>query len=102
VHRLCDSYAKGLPATSPLLESAASGRLCVAAQREWNHGRAGSNAQILEPYRILWDVDLSPGGKRFAVFPKRESTSEQKGSVRVTVLLNFFDELRRRVPAGSK
>jgi hypothetical protein len=48
------------------------------------------------------DVDLSPDGKRFAVFPKRESTSEQKASVHVTVLLNFFDELRRRVPAGNK
>ena len=27
---------------------------------------------------------------------------EQKGSVQFTILLNFFDELRRRVPVGAK
>jgi hypothetical protein len=29
------------------------------------------------------------------------TTREQKGSVHVTVLLKFFDELRRRVPVGK-
>jgi hypothetical protein len=61
-----------------------------------------SNTQILEPVPFLWNLDLAPDGKRFAVFPRSEATAEQKGSVHVTVLLNFFDELRRRVPAGSK
>jgi hypothetical protein len=28
--------------------------------------------------------------------------SDQKGPQQVTFLLNFFDELRRRVPAGGK
>jgi hypothetical protein len=42
-----------------------------------------------------------PGAGRFAVFPRPDATGEQKGSVHVTVLLNFFDELRRRVPAGK-
>jgi hypothetical protein len=28
--------------------------------------------------------------------------SKTSGSVHVTVLLNFFDELRRRVPVGGK
>jgi hypothetical protein len=32
---------------------------------------------------------------------KPESTGGQKGSVHVTVLQNFFDELRRKVPAGK-
>jgi serine/threonine-protein kinase len=63
---------------------------------------AWSDAQILRPAPVLWSMDLAPDGKRFAVFPRAESTGEQKGSVHVTVLLNFFDELRRRVPAGSK
>jgi len=36
------------------------------------------------------------------VIPRPEATGEQKGSVHVTALLNFFDELRRRVPAGGK
>jgi Tol biopolymer transport system component/predicted Ser/Thr protein kinase len=59
-----------------------------------------SNTQILEEPGVggPWNVDLAPDGKRFAVFPRPESTGEQKGSVHVTVLLNFFDELRRRVP----
>jgi len=43
-------------------------------------------------------LDVAPGGKRFAVIPRPEASGEQKGSVHVTVLLSFFDELRRRVP----
>jgi len=61
----------------------------------------GSNTQILGPVATTWNVDLAPDGKRFAVIPRPEATSEQKGSVHATFLLNFFDELRRRVPAGQ-
>jgi Tol biopolymer transport system component len=65
--------------------------------------RLWSDTQILEPSGGgPWDLDLAPDGKRFAVFPRPDATGEQKGSVHVTVLLNFFDELRRRVPAGGK
>ena len=46
------------------------------------------------------NYDLAPDGKRFAVFEAPEG--EQKPETHVNVLLNFFDELRRRVPAGSK
>jgi Tol biopolymer transport system component/predicted Ser/Thr protein kinase len=63
--------------------------------------RLWSNTQILEPNVAAWSLDLAPDGKRFAVFPRPDATGEQKGSVHVTVLLNFFDELRRRVPAGK-
>jgi hypothetical protein len=40
-------------------------------------------------------MDLAPDGKRWVMFP-----IPQGGTVapRVTVLLNFFDELRGRVP----
>jgi hypothetical protein len=38
--------------------------------------------------------DLAPDGKRFAVDPKPIT--------HLTILLNFFDELRRRVPASNK
>ena len=41
--------------------------------------------------------DPAPDGKRFAVV----QPSEQKGPTHVTFLLNFFDELRRRVPASK-
>jgi hypothetical protein len=64
--------------------------------------RAWSDTPIREPGgTALWNLDLAPDGKRFAVFPIPESTGEQKGSGHVTVLLNFFDELRRRVPASK-
>ena len=63
--------------------------------------RPWSNTPIFDPASGLWNLDLAADGKRFAMFPRREATGEQKGSVHVTVLLNFFEELRRRVPAGK-
>jgi serine/threonine-protein kinase len=44
---------------------------------------------------------LAPDGKRFAVVLPSEIGNEQKPITQVTFLLNFFDELRRRVPAGK-
>jgi serine/threonine-protein kinase len=46
--------------------------------------------------------DLAPDGKRLAVVLYPDGTAEQKPTTSVTVLLNFFDELRRRVPAGGE
>ena len=64
--------------------------------------RLWANTQILDlGPGVQWSLDLAPDGKRFAVFPRPETTAEQKGLVHITVLLNFFDELRRRVPAGK-
>ena len=62
-----------------------------------------SNTQILKPTSgDAWNLALAPDGKRFAVFPRPEEAGERRGSVHVTVLLNFFDELRRRLPTGGK
>jgi serine/threonine-protein kinase len=61
-------------------------------------------SQTALPYRSVYSpFDLAPDGKRFvvALYP-RETAEEQKSLDTVTVLLNFFDELRRRVPAGGK
>ncbi len=44
--------------------------------------RPWSNTQILQPNIAPWSLDLAPGGKRFAVFPRPDATGEQKGSVR--------------------
>jgi hypothetical protein len=41
--------------------------------------------------------DLAPDGKRFAMYPQN-SAQMGGGSVHVTVLLNFLDELKRRLP----
>jgi serine/threonine-protein kinase len=48
----------------------------------------------------LGDIyDLAPDGKRFALL--QPEASEQNGPPHGTVLLNFFDELRRRAPASK-
>jgi serine/threonine-protein kinase len=62
--------------------------------------RVWSDTRLLHPEGTLVpsNLDLGPDGKRFVVFARTESQDEQKGSVHVTFLLNFFDYLRRRVP----
>jgi len=42
--------------------------------------------------------DLSPDGKRLVVFPRPEA--EENGSLHVTFLFNFFDEVRRKLPGN--
>jgi serine/threonine-protein kinase len=59
--------------------------------------RLWSEKQIFYPGS--WNLALAPDGKRFAVFPMPEAAGPEKGSVHVTMLLNFFDELRRKIPA---
>jgi hypothetical protein len=63
--------------------------------------RVWSPEQILEPGVAFWNLDLAPDGKRFVVSPRPDAAGGQKGSVHVTVLLNFFDELRRRAAVGK-
>jgi serine/threonine-protein kinase len=50
-----------------------------------------------------YPYDLAPDGKRFAVVMNPGAAVEQnlRSTDSVTVLLNFFDELRRKVPAGK-
>jgi serine/threonine-protein kinase len=43
--------------------------------------------------------DVAPDGKRFAVVLNADGTAEPKPITRLAFLVNFFDELRRRVPA---
>jgi hypothetical protein len=40
---------------------------------------------------------VAPDGKRFVVSPVPD-VGEQKGTLHVTFLINFFDELKRRMP----
>ena len=42
-------------------------------------------------------MDLAPDGTRFAILP-RDVVAPETGSVHATFLLNFFDELHRRLP----
>ena len=45
------------------------------------------------------NLDLAPDGKRFVVFAP---VAADAGRVHVTMLLNFFDDLLRRMPKGSQ
>jgi serine/threonine-protein kinase len=45
---------------------------------------------------VYQPVDLAPDGKRFLVFPM--DRPDGNATVHVTFLLNFFDELKRRLP----
>jgi Tol biopolymer transport system component/predicted Ser/Thr protein kinase len=44
---------------------------------------------------------LAPDGKRFAVMLYPDGTAERHSTLHLTFLLNFADELSRRVPAGK-
>ena len=50
-----------------------------------------------------YPYDLAPDGKRFAVIlDASEATGqEQRSTDSPIVLLNFFDELRRKMPPGK-
>ena len=58
------------------------------------------NAQRLQEIEKVFHAALAPDGKRFAVFPMPEAAEPREGSVHVTFLQNFLDELRRQIPAG--
>jgi hypothetical protein len=49
----------------------------------------------------LSTYDLAPDGKRLAAFLADNDANGNKGPTHLTFLLNFFDELRRRPPAGK-
>ena len=63
--------------------------------------RLWSGQQLHDPSRLL-NYDLAPNGKeRFAISPELKASPVEKGNVHVTLLLNFFDELRRRAPVSK-
>jgi serine/threonine-protein kinase len=46
--------------------------------------------------------DLAPDGERFAVVLPAENAEPPDTRSHFTLLINFFDEVRRRVAAGGK
>lgn len=63
--------------------------------------RQWSPAPLFRPANnALWNLDLAPDGKRFVILAMPEGRADQ-ATIHVTVLLNFFDELRRRLPARN-
>jgi Tol biopolymer transport system component len=65
-----------------------------------NKPRLWSNREIGQ-FGLYSPFALAPDGKHFAVTPAPEAAAQDKGPAHVTFLQNFFDELRRRVPAGK-
>jgi hypothetical protein len=58
--------------------------------------RQWSPAPIFRPTNnALWNLDIAPDCLRFVVLAPPESGSEEPTTVHATILLNFFDELRR-------
>jgi serine/threonine-protein kinase len=49
-------------------------------------------------YGVYSPYDIAPDGKRFAVFATPDKPGEPGATLHVTFLLNFFDELKRRLP----
>jgi hypothetical protein len=45
------------------------------------------------------NYDVSPDGKRFLMLKPSESA---EAATQINVVLNWFEELKRRVPAGAK
>ena len=91
-----------------LFYSAADNRIIVVPYtingRNFEPGkpRAWANA-LLANTGYNSPYDLAPDGKRFAVFPAVEASADgEKANLHVTFLLNFFDELKRRVPVQGK
>ena len=65
--------------------------------------RQWTESQILYPSLRYPTYDLVPDGKRFVVLPVAEgSQGGEKANLHMTFLLNFFDELKRKVPVGGK
>jgi serine/threonine-protein kinase len=79
--------------------SASNGRIMVAGYSARGDSFVVEKPREWSPAAVQYTgnttaLDLTPDGKHFVVFPTATATS----GVHVTVLLNFFDELKRKVP----
>jgi serine/threonine-protein kinase len=62
--------------------------------------RQWSPALLFRPTNnALWNLDITPDGRRFVVLAPPESRSGEPSTVHATILLNFFDELQRLLPS---
>ncbi len=51
---------------------------------------------------LTLNFDLAPDGKRFAVLMPADAPEPRETRSHITLVLNFFDEVRRRVGSGGK
>jgi len=60
--------------------------------------RIWSSQQLHSTSVVFPNIDLSPDGKRFVVFPGMDPGGTRKVAVHINFLLNFFDEMKRKIP----
>ena len=75
-------------------------RMMVVDVQTGRSFRAGKPRMLFEEQAYSYTYDVSPDGKRFLMI--KSLGSAQGPSDQVTVVLNWFDELRRRAPVGGK
>jgi serine/threonine protein kinase/Tol biopolymer transport system component len=91
-------FFRGSDSRIMVVSYAASGDSFVPGKpRVWSDHRT---LDLVSP--PIPSYDLAPDGKRFAVVLYPDGTADQKPITHLTVLLNFFDELRRRVPSDGR
>jgi serine/threonine-protein kinase len=90
---------------SPELFFATAEGMMVVGYRVNGETFDAAKPKVWAANKELWGLyDLAPDGKRFAIAMEAGTAEQggQKSDTRITFLLNFFDELRRRAPSGGK
>lgn len=88
--------------TRELFHLAFDDRIMVVAYTIEGDSFSADPARVWSPTRIRRDgvrqnFDVSPDGRRIVMFPRAIETAAE-GPLHATFLLNFFDEVRRRIP----
>ena len=85
--------------TAPELYFTRAGQIMVSEYSVRGSSFEASKPRVWSKQRLLptafTNFDLAPDGKQFAIVPDSSASPEK---IRVTMLLNFFDELRRKLP----
>jgi serine/threonine-protein kinase len=69
--------------------------------RLWTDKQIGTNLEVL-PFGVGRIFDLTPDGRRIIAWEPQEQPKEAKVGLHVTMVLNWFDEVRRRLPPSGK
>ena len=90
------------PQTRELFFLGGDDRIMVASYTINGDSFAAAAPRVWAPTQVLRDgvrqnFDVAPDGKRVVVFPMPAAAGAQ-GPLHATFLLNFFDEVRRRIP----
>jgi hypothetical protein len=70
--------------------------------RLWTDKQIGTILGNGAPFGVGRLFDLTPDGRRIIAWEPQEQPKEAKVDLQVTMLLNWFDELRRRLPPSGK